>query len=769
MITALPTYVSRSDFVLATSESLGRAGVEHVFLHNTDDSNRDSDLDILIARSGLSATDALLRSGALGRLLQRVDYEIPWCRCYVVETGDPARPFRQLDVACDPYGISRCGPALRIALDHSVEVNGLRVLDPAMTVVYLACKRAIKGVRDDYDLDQLRRPFMVDTRAATQLLRAIFGERGDALAEDLADPSARVCLDGIRRSVASRRRRPVSFVRRAGFETRRRVGRVVHPTGLIVAFAGPDGTGKTTLADALASSALGLFHRVERRHLGPGLFPSPGRMLRREPADITRPHARTPSGRAGSLARICWLAADNALGWWPRMTVPRIRFGLVLLERGWCDLLVDPRRYRLSAGEHLVRALKWLLPRPNLTFLLNDRSQRIHARKPELPSAEIERQLATWKELLAGDRRARELEVADPDTTASRALTTICDELARRVSDLSGFRAALTCFGSPKVGGRRYSLLSARGSPRWIVPRAIGARGPRGTGLYRPASVRHALGVLAIEARQRLGGAAWPALELDDSDGLLPEIAAALDLPQVEVAALLPTDPRRGSRTVLAVLVRNRPIAIAKVAPVGSPELEQERRALSALETASLKTLVVPRPLASFVWRNFDVLITTRVPLHGRTDRPLRHAEELVMVELANLRDRLAPAFGGNGDVPVHGDFCGWNSSVLRGGRLSLWDWEWAHMGEPLEDWFHWQTQRLIHFGHGSVEELVQSALEPSKCLRDLCSRLNLDPTATPRGLAASLRHGLATSSPEENGADRAVRKRALAALEGAL
>lgn len=82
MITATPTYASRSDSVLATSELIGRASVEYVFLHNTDESNRDSDLDILIARSGLSATETLLRSGALGRLL-RIDYAIPWCRYYV--------------------------------------------------------------------------------------------------------------------------------------------------------------------------------------------------------------------------------------------------------------------------------------------------------------------------------------------------------------------------------------------------------------------------------------------------------------------------------------------------------------------------------------------------------------------------------------------------------------------------------------------------------------------------------------------------------------
>ena len=197
-------------------------------------------MDILIAQSGLSATDALLRSGALGRLLQRLDYDIPWCRYYVVETHDPSRPFRQLDVACDPYGISRYGPALSLALDHSIEVNGLRVLDPAMTAVYLVCKRAVKGARDDYELEQLRRAFLADTRAATQLLRTVFGEAGDALAEGLADPSARLCLDGIRRSVGRQRRRPLPIVLRAGFDTRLRVGRVVHPTGLIVAFAGPD-------------------------------------------------------------------------------------------------------------------------------------------------------------------------------------------------------------------------------------------------------------------------------------------------------------------------------------------------------------------------------------------------------------------------------------------------------------------------------------------------------------------------------------------------
>ena len=90
-------------------------------------------------------------------------------------------------------------------------------------------------------------------------------------------------------------------------------------------------------------------------------------------------------------------------------------------------------------------------------------------------------------------------------------------------------------------------------------------------------------------------------------------------------------------------------------------------------------------------------------------------------------------------------------------------------MGEPLEDWFHWQTQRLIHFGHGSVEKLVRGALEPNARLRHLCAELEVDAGAAANGLATSLRLGLATLSPGENGAGRVLRERALTALEGAL
>ena len=81
---------------------------------------------------------------------------------------------------------------------------------------------------------------------------------------------------------------------------------------------------------------------------------------------------------------------------------------------------------------------------------------------------------------------------------------------------------------------------------------------------------------------------------------------------------------------------------------------------------------------------------------------------------------------------------------MLRNGKLAIWDWEWAHVGEPLEDWFHWETQRLVAFGALSIERLVRQTLVPSPTLHDLCDRLGLESaSAVPTALRASLRHSI--------------------------
>lgn len=761
------TATSRLVFVTRVRDALDDAGVEYAFLHNLEGADqRDSDVDIVVDRRSLDVLETVVRTGVLGRLVQRLDYDIPWCRYYVLDTADTERRFRQLDVACDPFGIGRYGDALSRAFAGRDRIDGWPVLGADVAVVYLAAKRARKGVRGTDDVAQMRSAYAAAPTAEKALTDA-FGEAGTRLAHALAhDEALEGPLRAIAASIVRGRRSPSRLAQRGWFEAARVARRLTRPTGLAVVLAGPDGTGKSTLADGLESASDGLFRRVSRLHVTPGLLPPPARLLGRAGGDVTEPHARTPSGLAGSLARAGYLSTDTLLGWGPRVSIPRIRSGLVVIERGWRDLEVDPRRYRLGAGAWAVRTLGRILPKADLTLVLGALSAEIHARKPELEVDEIERQQVTWRELASRNpAHFATVQTSTPDKALESAVDAIADRLATCVGALDQFGTAITCLGSPTAGGTEFAVLSAGGRPRWIVPRRRGAPGPLRAHLYRPASTPHRIAATLLDVRTRLGAPSGSRLVLDASVGLGPEIAELLHLDEIELAALLPTDPARTQRTVLSALHRGRPVAIAKVAPHGSAELQRELGVLAALETCSMGVLEPPRLRGSFSWRGLDVLVTTTLDIGGRTDRPIGETEEDALVELAALRRRLAPVLGGEGAVPVHGDFCGWNSAAHRG-RLRIWDWEWAHLGEPLEDWFHWQTQRHVHFGRGTLVELVEDALSPSECLRSLCSRLGVSPEAAPASLAASLRQGLARLEPSQ-GQGATLRRQALSILDG--
>jgi hypothetical protein len=239
---------------------------------------------------------------------------------------------------------------------------------------------------------------------------------------------------------------------------------------------------------------------------------------------------------------------------------------------------------------------------------------------------------------------------------------------------------------------------------------------------------------------------------MDLSVGLRPELETLLGLSGVELAALLPTDESRSSRTVISAVSRGRVVALVKVTEQGSSELAREHRMLAALKACPTAALRTPSILGFFPWQGMDVLVTSPLEIRGRTDRPLGSHEEEALIELAALRAQLEPALEGNGGTPVHGDFSGWNTSSVRGGGLAVWDWEWTHLGEPLEDWFHWQIQRLLHFRAGSMEALVSLALTPDAQLVSLCSRLDLDPADAAASLIAALRHGLTRTTADSSG-----------------
>ncbi|MEK6206477.1 MAG: hypothetical protein AABM32_02440 [Chloroflexota bacterium] len=113
---------------------------------------------------------------------------------------------------------------------------------------------------------------------------------------------------------------------------------------------------------------------------------------------MTDPHGAEPYGRLVSVAKIAYLFCDFTLGWLLRIRPFVQRGGLVIVERGWWDMAVDPKRYRLDLPAAIYTFLGRLQSHGDLLLVLDAPVDVLVRRKAELPRAEIERQTRSWRD-----------------------------------------------------------------------------------------------------------------------------------------------------------------------------------------------------------------------------------------------------------------------------------------------------------------------------------------------------------------------------------
>jgi hypothetical protein len=174
----------------------------------------------------------------------------------------------------------------------------------------------------------------------------------------------------------------------------------------IVVVAGPDGSGKSSLAAAMIDQMLA--PPVVHVHHRPGVLPRSAAAAQA----VTEPHNSPPYSRPKSVIKLLYLWVDYQLGWWLRLRPVRRRGGSLIIERGWQDLAVDPLRYRLAGVSSLTLILGRLLPRPDLVAVLVADADILIARADELPAAEITRQVGEWSRWAEGRRNVILLDAA---------------------------------------------------------------------------------------------------------------------------------------------------------------------------------------------------------------------------------------------------------------------------------------------------------------------------------------------------------------------
>jgi len=210
-------------------------------------------------------------------------------------------------------------------------------------------------------------------------------------------------------------------------ELMRRVRRVMQPSGLVVAVLGPDGSGKTTVIEHIESEFAPAFRKLKRFHLRPHFG--------KQGADsvVTDPHASPPRSALAGFAKMLLFVADYWWGYLWRIYPAKVRSTLVIFDRHFYDMLVDPTRYRLPQHFWPARLLAKLIPQPDVWLVLDAPAALLVSRKGELDLTSAEMLTSRYRALAQSLSNAYIVNTGGTlEQTYSNAISPLLSTLAKR-------------------------------------------------------------------------------------------------------------------------------------------------------------------------------------------------------------------------------------------------------------------------------------------------------------------------------------------------
>jgi thymidylate kinase len=206
-----------------------------------------------------------------------------------------------------------------------------------------------------------------------------------------------------------------------------RISRIVKPTGLVVAFMGPDGCGKTTIIDGVKKDITEVFRQNKQFHL----FPKDGKGT----APVLDPHAEKPRGFIGSIFKLVYFLLLYTKGYWLKIYPLKIKSTLVIFDRYFHDQIADPKRYRHGASTFWIELVGFFIPKPDLWILLDAPADVIQKRKSEVTPEETARQLKSYNELFSRLENAHVINANQaPDQVIYDAEKVIIDYMGKRTA-----------------------------------------------------------------------------------------------------------------------------------------------------------------------------------------------------------------------------------------------------------------------------------------------------------------------------------------------
>jgi len=413
-------------FFLQYFHELENRGIPYVILHSYEEfpDTVSSDVDYAVRDGDLDKIPQILQEVArrTGWVhAQTLRHQI--CAYYSVVI-DPQNPRNHIKLDVSSHYVKDGCFLLRDGdlLGDRQPLRGFYIPASAAEFIYVLAKIFGKNKEPSNFLPRLRELYSEDPQGAQTRFTKLFGADAGKVEDWFERPATEWSrLNGTMR--ARNRYTPALYAR----ELRRISQRGLHPAGLCIVVLGPDGAGKSTLLENLWPLTEPCFRNRRFFHFRPQLFEKKGGEV------VTDPHGQSPRSLFMSLLKLCYYFADQWLGWLCLVLPSKIRSTLVIFDRNFDDMLVDQKRYRLNAPAWLLRLMSALLPKADLVFVLDASPEIIHARKPELPLDELQRQRAVLRSLAARKPHAVLINAEDPpDKVAATVARAVIERVAER-------------------------------------------------------------------------------------------------------------------------------------------------------------------------------------------------------------------------------------------------------------------------------------------------------------------------------------------------
>ena len=723
-------------------DTFERKGVDYVVIHHADSiaSQIDSDIDIAIDQHPGEILDPVIldlqRQGHV-QLVSRLHYEVPWGFYYILAITDNPGQFLHLDITFDRHGSNHYLYTSAALLKDRRKIGAIWTTAPAVEATYLLIKKSTKGRLDRETHERISQLASLDPVSSDKEWTSWWTNTRQADIEDLLndnDPARwpdalRKLHEGLGAKLRSRG--GLFGIRRLYQELRRWQYRLGTPTGLFVVLLGPDGAGKSTLARMGLESCGRGFRRTDHFHWRPGLLPKPTRNSPHPEAEgcsDRSPPSNYKYGYFVSLLRYSYYLADFILGYWLKIYPAKVRTSLILGERWYYDVILNPVRYGFRLPGWILRAGNMLIPAPDLVILLDADPDNIHNRKPELAIEDIRKQLEAMHRLV--------------DSLGTG--TVITTDVSLKQSRDAFFKAVIgqrshmtTATLWPGIFRERWYRFPRFGRPRfWLQNRDDFNKALQ---LYKPGRrISKLLYRIAPLAPQwlilRPESATEICNKLTSTAETLQRITSVSDFKCI-IGVGTPGPHRKLTAQIIA---GDEILGYAKIgeSDAARNRIENEALALESQENRILGESRIPGILCLHKDESRTILVQTapigklelkkRIFEQNEADALLSLASEppghifpdeadlnaIWQGDIPSLRAEDADLIGdtlhficsrlgneGIGTGPSHGDFAPWNMGLTNDGRLYIFDWEYFDLNAPLlTDLLHriYMPSRLI-------------------------------------------------------------------------